>query len=223
MTLLSKSNPSGECSTVQLGITRNPEIRSSVYQSAHFPRRHPSPRSLPAAIGADSAPKAPDWIFSGLFSPFLFPAMTASDPSATLQLPRKPLKQQMATSLKSFGAWLSGGSPAGGGPAPIGDLFAKTDPATDGDGCLHDCDSCTVKYPRGFKIDESDVLYGQVKAWSTHLIVGTGKADWVRDVSDEKGSVMEAVDKAESPSNGVSRTRGGDKKREREANAKSRG
>ncbi|KAL6865859.1 hypothetical protein ACO1O0_001958 [Amphichorda felina] len=131
--------------------------------------------------------------------------MTVADPPATLQLPRKPLKQQMATSFKSFGAWVLGGGSslgAGAGPAPIGDLFAKTDPATDGDDCLHDCDSCSLKYPRGFKVDESDVLYGQVKAWSTHLIVGTGKADWVRDVSDEKGSVMEAVDKAESPSNG---------------------
>lgn len=109
----------------------------------------------------------------------------------------------MATSLKSLGSWFTGGSkPAS--QASFAALFPKTDPAVDGDDCLHDCESCNVKYPRGFKIDEEDVLYGMVKGWSTHLIVGTGKTDWVRDVSDEKGSVMEAVGKAEAPSNGVS-------------------
>lgn len=42
--------------------------------------------------------------------------------------------------------------------------------------------------------------------WDTHLVVATGKTDWVRDVADEVGSVMEAVGKleeAKKPSNGV--------------------
>ncbi|GJC89705.1 actin patches distal protein 1 [Colletotrichum liriopes] len=82
------------------------------------------------------------------------------------------------------------------------ELFSKTDPAVDGDDCDHDCESCHVKYPKGFKIDESDELYGHVKGWSTHALVATGKSDWVRDVADEKGSVMEAIGKAASPSNG---------------------
>ncbi|KAF2449120.1 hypothetical protein P171DRAFT_427398 [Karstenula rhodostoma CBS 690.94] len=82
-------------------------------------------------------------------------------------------------------------------------LFPTTDPATDGDECLHDCASCTIKYPRKFTIDEDEELYGHVKGWSTHLIVATGKSDWVRDVADEKGSIMEAVDKGDvKPSNG---------------------
>ncbi|PVI01665.1 hypothetical protein DM02DRAFT_613485 [Periconia macrospinosa] len=82
-------------------------------------------------------------------------------------------------------------------------LFPTTDPAVDGDDCLHDCSSCTIKYPSKFTIDETEELYGHVKGWSTHLIVGTGKTDWVRDVADEKGSIMEAVDKGgEKPSNG---------------------
>jgi hypothetical protein len=85
-------------------------------------------------------------------------------------------------------------------------LFPTTDPAVDGDECLHDCSSCTVKYPRKFEIDETEELYGHVKGFSTHLIVATGKTDWVRDVADEKGSIMEAVDKGDvKPSNGVSR------------------
>jgi (2Fe-2S) ferredoxin len=62
-----------------------------------------------------------------------------------------------------------------------------------------------VKYPRNFSIDEKEELYGHIKGWSTHLIVATGKTDWVRDVADEKGSIMEAVDKGKvKPSNGVS-------------------
>ncbi|KAJ9631100.1 hypothetical protein H2203_001631 [Taxawa tesnikishii (nom. ined.)] len=74
-------------------------------------------------------------------------------------------------------------------------LFPKTDPAVDGEQCLHDCDSCTIHYPNKFTIDEDEKLYGHVNGWSTHLIIGTGKTDWVRDVEDEKGSVMEAVGK----------------------------
>lgn len=115
---------------------------------------------------------------------------------------RMPVKQKMAVSLKSLMSSVLGG---GKTSTPAYDeLFEKTDPQKDGEECLHDCDGCTVRYPRGFKIDEEDVLYGQVKGWSTHVLVGTGKTDWVRDVGDEKGSVMEAISKADGPTNGVS-------------------
>jgi hypothetical protein len=72
-------------------------------------------------------------------------------------------------------------------------LFPPVDPNIDGPDCDHDCASCSVHYPAKFSIDEDDKLYGYVKGWSTHLIVATGKTDWVRDVADEKGTVMEAV------------------------------
>lgn len=74
-------------------------------------------------------------------------------------------------------------------------LFAVTDPAVDGEDCLHDCASCTVHLPRKWSIDEEDSLYGHVNGWETHLVVATGKNDWVRDVTDEKGSLMQAVGK----------------------------
>lgn len=90
------------------------------------------------------------------------------------------------------------------GAVPSEELFRRVDPAVDGDECLQDCDTCAVHLPRGFKIDEADELYGMVKGWQTHILVATGKTDWVRDVTDEKGSVMQAVGKAEAPSNGVS-------------------
>lgn len=125
--------------------------------------------------------------------------------------PRK--KKNMASTLKSFldsaKQTISGQStPSPGTPAentPIEKIFPKVDPAVDGDDCDHDCASCHVKYPKGFKIDEDDKLYGHVKGWSTHILVATGKSDWVRDVADEKGSVMQAIDHGSvKPSNGVS-------------------
>lgn len=77
-------------------------------------------------------------------------------------------------------------------------LFPRTKPEIDGEACEHDCETCTIHLPRGFKIDEDDKLYGEIKGWSRHLIVATGKTDWVRDVADEKGSVMEAIGKHDS-------------------------
>ncbi|KAJ9151263.1 Sucrase ferredoxin domain containing protein [Pleurostoma richardsiae] len=89
-----------------------------------------------------------------------------------------------------------------GHSAGIDELFSKVDPAVDGDDCLRDCEDCAVHYPRNFKVEQNDELYGLVKGWSTHVLVATGKSDWVRDVEDEKGSVMQAIGKAEKPKNG---------------------
>ncbi|KAI0602144.1 Sucrase/ferredoxin-like-domain-containing protein [Biscogniauxia sp. FL1348] len=125
-----------------------------------------------------------------------------------------PLKQKMALGLKSLldgarklaigdDASNPGGSPATTTTAKLAqELFPATDPAVDGEDCTHDCDSCHVHYPRGFKVEQSDMLYGHIGAWSTHVLVATSKSDWVRDVEDEKGSVMQAFGKAQGPSNG---------------------
>lgn len=77
-------------------------------------------------------------------------------------------------------------------------LFPVVDPAVDGEDCLHDCAACPIEYPRSFTkigIDEDDELWGRVQEYGVHAIVATGKTDWVRDVADEKGSVMQALDK----------------------------
>ncbi|KAL4891868.1 Sucrase/ferredoxin-like-domain-containing protein [Aspergillus ambiguus] len=82
-------------------------------------------------------------------------------------------------------------------------LFRPVDPAVDGEACLHDCASCTVRYPAKFDVDYADELYGNVNGWATHVLVATGKTDWVRDVADEAGSVMEAIERGGvEPSNG---------------------
>ena len=115
-----------------------------------------------------------------------------------------PRKQKMAATLTSFFKRApSKSSSSEFDTAPEGQLFEKTKPEEDGDECLHDCESCTIKYPNKFSIDEKEKLYGHVKGWQTHLLVATGKTDWVRDVEDEKGSVMQAIGKTSAPENGV--------------------
>ncbi|MCJ1425288.1 hypothetical protein MMC29_003176, partial [Sticta canariensis] len=93
---------------------------------------------------------------------------------------------------------------AGFAKAPEGTLFPKVDPAIDGEDCDHDCASCSIKYPSSFKVEENDKLYGHIGGWATHMLVATGKTDWVRNIEDEKGSVMEAVGKyGKEPTNGL--------------------
>lgn len=116
------------------------------------------------------------------------------------------LKQKMVVGLASLissAKKLAIEDDGSGGPAPMAELFTKVDPAIDDPDCMLDCQSCTVQYPRRFWVNESDVLYGHVKPWSTHILVATSKSDWSRDIAHEKGSVMEALDKAAKPTNGV--------------------
>lgn len=90
-----------------------------------------------------------------------------------------------------------------GSKAKLAELFPVVDKAVDGEDCDRDCESCSVQYPKNFRIDEDDELYGFVKGWSTHVVVATTKTDWLRDVADEKGSVMQAIANAKGPGNGV--------------------
>lgn len=88
-------------------------------------------------------------------------------------------------------------------PSPE-ELFHQTTASADGPECEHDCSSCTIKYPARFDVDQEDTVYGNVDGWATHALVATGKTDWVRDVADEEGSLMEAVEKGGLvPANGV--------------------
>jgi hypothetical protein len=136
--------------------------------------------------------------------------MAPSKPHRPINAYRVPamlrnLSYKLTSALSSSGVPTSKDSDEFTKATKTGDLFPTTDPAIDGDDCLHDCASCSVKYPRKFEIDETEELYGHVKGFSTHLVVATGKTDWVRDVADEKGSIMEAVDRGDAkPSNGVS-------------------
>ncbi|KAF2136725.1 uncharacterized protein K452DRAFT_236980 [Aplosporella prunicola CBS 121167] len=113
----------------------------------------------------------------------------------------------MASSLKNLWGRVAGASstelPEGFTKAPKDQLFPATNPAVDGEDCLHDCETCTIKYPKKWSIDEDADMYGHIEGWQTHLVVATGKTDWVRDVADEAGSIMQAVEKSKvKPANG---------------------
>jgi hypothetical protein len=134
---------------------------------------------------------------------------TQVPPPTVAALQRPNIMSAIKSLLNSARESLSGTTTPTPGTPPnatsIEQLFTKVDPAIDGDDCDHDCESCEVKLPKGFKIEENDKLYGHIKGWSTHVLVATGKTDWVRDVEDEKNSVMEAFGKSGvKPSNGVS-------------------
>ncbi|KAK6332757.1 hypothetical protein TWF696_002779 [Orbilia brochopaga] len=91
----------------------------------------------------------------------------------------------------------SGAATPGGTPISKDNLFETIPPE-----CDLECHSCTIKYPASFKIEEGADLWQTGKEWATHIIIATGKSDWVRDVDDEKGSLMEAISKAKKPTNG---------------------
>jgi hypothetical protein len=90
-----------------------------------------------------------------------------------------------------------------GRKAGLRELFPVVDKSVDGEDCDRSCETCTVHYPKSFKINEDDELYGFVKGWSTHVLIATGKSDWVHDVANEKGSLMQAIANARQPTNGV--------------------
>lgn len=112
-------------------------------------------------------------------------------------------KMSLSSVLQKGKAFLTPRTSTDSIPKVTAFIFPKVDPAIDGEDCDHDCETCEVQYPKGFKIDEEEKLYGHVNGFATHMLVATGKTDWVKDVSDEKGSVMEAVrDCKVEPSNG---------------------
>ena len=149
------------------------------------------------------------------------PTHSTSLPPSRSQL--RPSK--MSALLQKSRAFLTPRSSSPAMPA-TNYIFPTVSKEVDGEDCDHDCETCEVRLPKGWKIDEDEVLYGHVNGWSTHLLVATGKTDvcvlprkkswrahiadtlqWVKDVSDEKGSVMQAVrDCKIEPANGVGDT-----------------
>ncbi|CCX34872.1 Sucrase/ferredoxin-like-domain-containing protein [Pyronema domesticum] len=79
-------------------------------------------------------------------------------------------------------------------------LFPVVDKDEDGENCNHDCEACPVVggsgYGKAFDkigVETKDKLWGGIKGYATHVIVATGETDWIRDVEEIKGSVMEAL------------------------------
>lgn len=85
-----------------------------------------------------------------------------------------------------------------------GYIFPRVNPEEDGEDCLKDCSDCTAQFPLKVKVETSRPLYGHIKQFHTHVLVATGKTDWVEKVENEKGSLMEAFKSdAGKPTHGV--------------------
>lgn len=57
-----------------------------------------------------------------------------------------------------------------------------------------DCSSCG-KFPSSVKVeDDGKPMYGNTDEWDLHLLVATGQADWIRDITDVSGSIAKALD-----------------------------
>lgn len=61
-----------------------------------------------------------------------------------------------------------------------------------------DCDSCSERYPSSLSIDTSSPLWGSAKPWRSHILCATGKTDWVHSVTDEFGTLANALDASSS-------------------------
>ncbi|KAH8693919.1 putative sucrase/ferredoxin domain protein [Talaromyces proteolyticus] len=75
-------------------------------------------------------------------------------------------------------------------------IFPTVDPKEDGPDCLRDCADCTVHFPAKFHIETERKIYGKIKPFATHVLVATGKSDWVSKPDSEKGSLAHALSTA---------------------------
>lgn len=79
-------------------------------------------------------------------------------------------------------------------------MFPTVDPQEDGPDCLRDCADCTVQYPSKFHIDSERKIYGKIKPFATHVLVATGKSDWVSKPASERGTLVHALNEAPTKS-----------------------
>ncbi|KAI9001116.1 Sucrase/ferredoxin-like-domain-containing protein [Trametes punicea] len=64
-------------------------------------------------------------------------------------------------------------------------------------GCADPCDVGHEEYPR-LDIDMETEMLGSVKPYARQIVISTGKSDWVRDVTDAKGTLAAYVDELSS-------------------------
>lgn len=83
------------------------------------------------------------------------------------------------------------------------DLFPAADPT-----CLECAHPCP-EFPPSIQdsIDHKDVLYGTVRDYGPHILVATGKSNWPHTIEEEKGSMANALSKANEASSTASKRR----------------
>ncbi|KAI9066756.1 hypothetical protein FKP32DRAFT_1673600 [Trametes sanguinea] len=66
-------------------------------------------------------------------------------------------------------------------------------------GCADPCDEGHDEYPK-FDVDMETEMLGSVKPYARQIVISTGKTDWVREVTDAKGTLAAYVDELSSAS-----------------------
>ncbi|CDO71319.1 hypothetical protein BN946_scf184908.g76 [Trametes cinnabarina] len=66
-------------------------------------------------------------------------------------------------------------------------------------GCADPCDEGHDEYPK-FDVDMESEMLGSVKPYARQIVISTGKTDWVREVTDAKGTLAAYVDELSSSS-----------------------
>ncbi|KZS97776.1 Sucraseferredoxin-like protein [Sistotremastrum niveocremeum HHB9708] len=59
--------------------------------------------------------------------------------------------------------------------------------------CPDPCDEGHDEYPARFDIDTTSDMFGSVKPYHRQCVISTGKKDWVKEVTEEKGSLAERI------------------------------
>ncbi|KAG8758886.1 hypothetical protein FRC14_007151 [Serendipita sp. 396] len=59
--------------------------------------------------------------------------------------------------------------------------------------CADPCEAGHLEYPPRFDVDTSGDMLGSVKPYMRQVVISTGKADWVREVTDEDGSLAQLL------------------------------
>ncbi|PPQ74734.1 hypothetical protein CVT24_003862 [Panaeolus cyanescens] len=70
-------------------------------------------------------------------------------------------------------------------------LRASEVPVTSADcrACSDPCDLDHEAYPRRFDVDMDTQMLGSVKPYNRQIVISTGKADWTKDITDDKDSL----------------------------------
>ncbi|CUM65296.1 uncharacterized protein PRCAT00002931001 [Priceomyces carsonii] len=55
--------------------------------------------------------------------------------------------------------------------------------------CDFACESCESKFPKSMKVDMEIPIWNSTQPYDLHFVISSGKTDWIRDPSDEKGQL----------------------------------
>ncbi|EMG46232.1 APD1 Actin patches distal protein 1 [Candida maltosa Xu316] len=61
--------------------------------------------------------------------------------------------------------------------------------------CSETCESCTAKFPKSLKFEETEPLWKSTKPYGMHILIATGKTDWPHDALDKAGTLRHQIGK----------------------------